>query len=78
MIFFQEVDILQFEFCMTSLYTMFYTMLFMMHIFAKRTWFNVIITALRQNKFLFYETTSVLFVKQEIHKIICTLSIYSC
>lgn len=41
-----------------------------MHRFATRTWFIVIITAFRQNKFLFFnENTNVLFVKQEVHKI---------
>lgn len=68
LIYFPKVDIFQFEFCMTLLYSMLYTMFFIVHRFATRTLFIVIITAFRQN-FFFNENTSVLSVKQEVHKI---------
>lgn len=44
-------------------------MFFIMHRFATRTLFIVIITAFRQKNFFFNENTSVLSVKQEVQKI---------
>lgn len=44
-------------------------MFFIMHRFATRTLLFVIITAFRQKSFFFNENTSVLSVKQEVHKI---------